>query len=111
MNIDIQNDAQYPIDEARLRTAVQTVLAQQQADPDSAVSVVINDDAQVQALRILHVFVGTDVAVLAADDEHAFLANTLQRFHGLRRAGVFIQVVLQGIRLGKGEADRAVTCQ
>lgn len=69
MNIDIQNDAQYPIDEARLRAAVQTVLAQQQADPDSAASVVINDDAQVQALN--HQYRGidtpTDVLSFPAD--------------------------------------------
>lgn len=51
MNIDIQNDTDYPIDETRLREAVQTVLAQQDADPDSAISVVFGDDAHITALN------------------------------------------------------------
>lgn len=51
MNIEIQNEAQYTVDEKRLCEAAQTVLAQHDADPDSAISVVIGDDAQITALN------------------------------------------------------------
>lgn len=51
MNIDIQNEADYPVDETRLCEAVQTVLAGQNADPESAISVVIGDDAHITALN------------------------------------------------------------
>lgn len=50
-NIEIINEHQYPVDSGRLVAAVARVVAQQDADPESAVSVVITTNEEVAALN------------------------------------------------------------
>jgi probable rRNA maturation factor len=49
--VEIQNDAGYAIDAPRLRAAAVTVLTQQDAPSDSALTVVITDNESVAALN------------------------------------------------------------
>ncbi len=49
--IDVQNDEDYPVDEARLRAAASCVLSRVGAASGSALTIVIGDDEQVAALN------------------------------------------------------------
>ncbi|NWF68670.1 MAG: rRNA maturation RNase YbeY [Chloroflexi bacterium] len=84
--IDIQNDAGYALDAARLIAAAQTVLRQQQAAPESTLTVVVTDDEAVAALNRQYrgVDSATDVLSFRADappiaieDEPPYLGDLL----------------------------------
>ncbi len=49
--IEVLNEAGYSVDEARLLAAAQTVLAQQNAAPESSLTIAITDDAEVAKLN------------------------------------------------------------
>lgn len=49
--IEIQNDAQYPLDEARLVQAAETVLTQRAAQRELALTVVVTDDDTVAEMN------------------------------------------------------------
>lgn len=49
--IDIQNENNYPVDEARLREAITAVLTRYNVDPETALSVVFTTDDEVWALN------------------------------------------------------------
>jgi probable rRNA maturation factor len=68
--IDVQNDAQYPLDEARLQAASIAVLQRHDVDPESTISVVVTDNETVQALNVQHrgVDAPTDVLSFPADE-------------------------------------------
>jgi probable rRNA maturation factor len=67
--IEIHNLGDYPVDEARLREAAVTVLGQQQAAPETGLSVVIADNAYVHTLNRQYrdVDAPTDVLSFPAD--------------------------------------------
>lgn len=69
-SIDIQNDQDYQINPDRLVAAAETVLNAHDVDPDSAISVVIVDDAAIQALNLQfrEVDAPTDVLSFPADE-------------------------------------------
>lgn len=50
--IDVQNEAGYPVDVESLVRAAETVLSEHDIDADSAMSVVITDNASVAALNL-----------------------------------------------------------
>lgn len=50
--IDIQNDAGYPLGVEQLQQAVEQVLTLQDAPPDACLTIVVTDDATVQALNV-----------------------------------------------------------
>ena len=50
--VDVQNDAAYACDSARLQEAAKVVLSKHNADPDTSLSIVITDDAHVAALNL-----------------------------------------------------------
>jgi probable rRNA maturation factor len=50
-NVEIQNDHDYEIDASRLISAAETTLSQQQAHPESTLTVVISDDDAVAELN------------------------------------------------------------
>ena len=49
--IEVQNDAGYALDELRLREAAGLVIQQQAAPEDASLTIVITDNAVVQALN------------------------------------------------------------
>lgn len=49
--VEVQNDRGYPVDGSRLQAAAKTVLAQQNAQPDSALTVVVTDNESVTTLN------------------------------------------------------------
>ncbi len=67
--IDVQNDAEYVFDAARLQAASTAVLQRHDVDPDSTLSVVVTDDEAVHALNLQHrgVDAPTDVLSFPAD--------------------------------------------
>jgi probable rRNA maturation factor len=69
-NVEIQNDNEYIIDEAQLISAVQTVLTQQNAEPESTLTVVITDNDSVADLNRQYRGVDspTDVLSFPADE-------------------------------------------
>ena len=82
--VEIQNEAGYPVDAARLEQAAETVLSQQQARPGSALTVVVSDDDTVADLnrRFRQVDAPTDVLSFPADipafgDEPAYLGDII----------------------------------
>lgn len=88
--IDVQNDAQYPLDEARLQAASVAVLQRHDVDPDSTLSVVVTDNESVQQLNLQHrsVDAPTDVLSFPADalpedindDEPPYLGDLIIAF-------------------------------
>lgn len=69
-NVDVQNDLHYLIDASRLIASVETVLKQQQAEDESAVTIVITDNDEVAALNQQYrgVDAPTDVLSFPADE-------------------------------------------
>lgn len=67
--IDIQNQGEYAVDESRLQAAAAAVLAQQAAEPESSLSVVITDDDFVAGLNRQYrgIDAPTDVLSFPAD--------------------------------------------
>jgi len=49
--VDVQNDPGYPLDAGRLCEAAQAVLKQQNAHPDSSLTIVFTDDESIAALN------------------------------------------------------------
>jgi probable rRNA maturation factor len=70
MTIAVVNEAAYEVDATRLQQAAATVLEQQQAVPDSSLTIVITDDAAVAALNRQYrgVDAPTDVLSFPADE-------------------------------------------
>lgn len=70
MTVVVRNDAGYAVDVERLQKAVATVLEQQQAVPDSSLTIVITNDAEVAALNRQYrgVDAPTDVLSFPADE-------------------------------------------
>lgn len=68
--IDVQNDAEYPLEVERLQAASIAVLQRHDVDPDSTLSVVVTDNDAVQALNVQHrgVDAPTDVLSFPADE-------------------------------------------
>jgi probable rRNA maturation factor len=67
--IDVQNDAGYPVDADRLHAAAEVVLVQESAVDNSAMTIVLTDDAAVMALNQQYrdVDAPTDVLSFPAD--------------------------------------------
>ncbi len=67
--IEVQNERGYKLDELRLQFAAETVLTQQNAAPNSALTVVITDDESVAALNRQYrgIDAPTDVLSFPAD--------------------------------------------
>jgi probable rRNA maturation factor len=70
MTVVVRNDAGYAVDVERMQKAVATVLEQQQAVPDSSLTIVITNDAEVAALNRQYrgVDAPTDVLSFPADE-------------------------------------------
>ena len=68
--IDIQNDANYLIDAARLQAASKQVLSQHDVDPETTLSVVFVDNAYIQGvnLQFRGIDAPTDVLSFPADE-------------------------------------------
>ncbi len=68
--IDIQNDSNYLINAARLQSASQQVLKQNNVDPDTTLSVVLVDNAYIQSvnLQFRGIDAPTDVLSFPADE-------------------------------------------
>ncbi len=68
--IDIQNEADYPVDAARLQAASQQVLSQHDVDPDTTLSIVFVDNAYIQNVnqQFRGVDAPTDVLSFPADE-------------------------------------------
>lgn len=68
--IDIQNQGDYPLNEPRLQAAAATVLMQQNAEPESGLTVVVADDAFVAGLnyQFRQIDAPTDVLSFPADE-------------------------------------------
>jgi probable rRNA maturation factor len=68
-SVDVQNDAEYAIDLARLREAAMIVLAQHEVEPESALTVVVTTDEEVARLNreFRGVDAPTDVLSFRAD--------------------------------------------
>lgn len=69
-NVDVQNDDEYMLDPARLVQAAEIVLARHDAQPDTALSVVITSDDAVADLNRQHrgIDAPTDVLSFPADE-------------------------------------------
>jgi probable rRNA maturation factor len=67
--IDVQNDADYPLDPARLQSAASEVLTQHQAAADSALTIVIVEDVYVRDLnrQYRNIDAPTDILSFPAD--------------------------------------------
>lgn len=67
--IDVQNEADYPLDPTRLQAAASEVLTRHQAAADSALTIVIVDDAYVRDLNRQYrgVDASTDILSFPAD--------------------------------------------
>lgn len=88
--IDVQNDAQYPLEAARLEAASIAVLQRHDVDPESTLSVVVTDNDTVQQLNVQHrgVDAPTDVLSFPAeqlpddidDDEPPYLGDLIIAF-------------------------------
>jgi probable rRNA maturation factor len=68
-HVDVQNERKFMLDESRLRTAAETVLSLQTADPESGVAIVIADNETVADLnrRYRGIDSPTDVLSFPAD--------------------------------------------
>jgi probable rRNA maturation factor len=75
--IELQNKAGYPVNEARLIEAARTVLADHVPEGDRALTVVIADDDQVAMLNLQYrgIDAPTDVLSFPADEFPVGLAN------------------------------------
>lgn len=87
--IDIQNDAGYPVNEGRLLEAVQAALQHQNAPEDCALTIVITDNDEVAALNSQYrgVDAPTDILSFPADappitipDEPPYLGDMIIAF-------------------------------
>lgn len=69
-SIEVQNENNYDVDASRLKTAVETVLRQQQVQADSALTIVLTDNDEVAALNRQYrgVDAPTDVLSFPADE-------------------------------------------
>ncbi|HRL12447.1 MAG TPA: rRNA maturation RNase YbeY [Aggregatilineales bacterium] len=67
--IEIYNEQQYPVNHERLREAVAAVIAQENAAPDSVVSVVITDNDGVAALNLEYRGIDAPTDVLSFPSE------------------------------------------
>ncbi len=63
--IHIQNEADYPVSPERLQQAALTVLAEYELAPTSSLTIVLTDDAAVQALNRQHRGVDTPTDILS----------------------------------------------
>ncbi len=68
--IDIQNEANYPFDAARLQAASQQVLNQHDVDPETSLSIVFVDNAYIQNvnLQFRGIDASTDILSFPADE-------------------------------------------
>jgi probable rRNA maturation factor len=77
-SIDVQNDANYPVDQSRLSGGAETVLAAQGVLAGSSLTIVITDNAAVQALnqQFRDIDAPTDVLSFPADAPPIDLPDT-----------------------------------
>lgn len=70
VQIDIQNEQSFVVDEARLRRAIETVLEQHEVDPESALTLVVTDNDEVAALNLAYRGIDqpTDILSFPADE-------------------------------------------
>jgi probable rRNA maturation factor len=75
--VEIQNEGGFDIDQLRLQSAALTILSQQNATPESALTVVITDDESVAALNRQYrgIDAPTDVLSFLADVPPVALGN------------------------------------
>jgi probable rRNA maturation factor len=68
--VDVQNDNEYALDISRLRQAAETVLTRHNAEFETAMSIVITDDAAIAELNCQHrgIDAPTDVLSFPADE-------------------------------------------
>jgi probable rRNA maturation factor len=68
--VEVQNDIGFALDVSRLQSAAMTVLTQQNAHPDSTLTIVVTDDETVAALNRQYRGIAspTDVLSFPADD-------------------------------------------